>query len=278
MLLIDGNNLWYAVMARGEPLAGISRTDLLAVIDHYANRSGEHIVVVLDGYPASGPPRRPTRADRLGEEAEREPAPGAGQPLHETPIILPHSGCQHLYAAPRSADAVIEQIVSDSTEPRRLTVVSSDRELIVQVRKRRVHVIDAQEFALRLEGWLNRPRHHAAPEPAAKRAGLGGSRDSLKDWLLFFDLPPEASDISKGERASSVNPVGGDQTRRGVGSVNQSSPSPADASDSSSARQGEGQQGLPEKPAQPGPLDRAFQGVEPLKRRKRDVGNRRQGS
>ena len=269
MLILDGNNLWYAVMARGEPLAGISRHELLAVLDHYASRSGEHIVVVLDGYPASGPPRRPTRAERIGKEDN----PGASRPLHETPIILPHSGCQHLYAAPRSADAVIAQLVGDSTEPRRLTVVTSDRELIAQVRKRRVHVLDSQEFASRLEHWLNRPHHRTAPEPAAKQAGLGGGQDSLKDWLIFFDLGAETSDITKGERATGTDSAGHEQNP-----ANQSSPSPSDSSDGSADRKSESAQGPAGDPGQPGSLDRAFQGVEPLKRRKRDVGNRRQGS
>ena len=195
MLIIDGNNLWYAAISQDEPLAGVSRTRLLGLLDYYARRSGEQVVVVLDG-------RRPRSAGGQTQVA---------------------GGCQRIYSGAKSADDVIIELVSESSEPRRLTLISSDRELVRQVRKRRVRAVDAERFAHRLEGWLNRPRPVRRDEPDSKWGGLGGSKNSIEEWLKFFDLHGPTSDIMGGERAGSQD---GGQSRRIISSLAQASPSP----------------------------------------------------
>ncbi|MCG3179121.1 MAG: hypothetical protein BIFFINMI_01452 [Phycisphaerae bacterium] len=174
MLVIDCNNLWYAAVEQRHehPLAGISRADLATALDDFARWLGRPMTVVLDG-----------------------PEPG-----YES---RPASASTRIYSRSRSADAVIEQLVADSTEPRRLTVVTSDRALARQVRRRRVKVLDSEAFAARLADWLERPRPRRAAEPAAKSGGLGGTDDEIDRWVRYFQLDrdPEQHDIMEGERA-----------------------------------------------------------------------------
>ncbi|MDD4888547.1 MAG: NYN domain-containing protein [Phycisphaerae bacterium] len=218
MLIIDCNNLWYAAMIQGEPLNGISRTELVRVLDIYARRSGQQIVAVLDGH-------RPRGAAASAED---------------------YGGCRRVYAESRPADDVIAALVAESSEPRRLTVVSSDRDLIRAVRKRRVRVIESPVFAARMEGWLNRPVSRGGAEPASKRFGLGGSGHSINQWLRYFDLTTGKTDIIAGVRAGSES---GESSQRPVKS--EASPSPVVANSSEAE------------------LSRIFKDVQPLKRRSR---------
>ncbi len=234
-LLIDGNNLWYAAMHRGHPLAGIARRDFVRVLDRFARGSGRRVLVVLDGH---------------------RPASVAAQ-------TEPRGGAERVYAGGEPADTVIARRVDQSSEPRRLTVVSSDRSLLRQVRKRRVKVIESEAFAARLETWLNRPTARSGGrEPAGKQSGLGGVAESIDQWLKFLDLPPAQSDIMGGERepgrepsrpgpgrAGSNEAGGGSQSGR----TSDSSPSPSVEQNGLVARED---------------LGRVLGDVQPLKRRK----------
>jgi len=221
MLIIDCNNLWFAAMVQAEPLNGISRDELLDVLDYYARRSGQDIVAALDG-------RRRGRSADAGNDS---------------------GGCRPIYAGAKSADDVINQLVDESSEPRRLTVVSSDRQLIRQVRKRRVRVVDSQVFARRLVRWLNRPIARGGGEPPTKQGGLGGSGHLINQWLIYFDLQAGKSDIIDGERAGKRD---GGQSRQVSTRSSQVRCSPDVVAESHDAE-----------------ARRAFRDVQPLKRRKR---------
>ncbi len=215
MFLIDVNNLWYAAMERKHPLAGISRSDLVTILDHWAGRVDRRVVLVLDG----------PGADTAGQ-AER------------------------VYSHGRSADSVIRRWVGESSDPRRITVVSSDRALGREVRKRRVTLQSAEDFADRLERWLHRPAAGGRGEPASKHAGLGGGRDQIRDWLAYFNLHPAPGqcDIIGGD---SVRPTAGESQ----GTSDRTSP---DACSESTPE---------DEDAQQREFRRAFGDVLPLKRR-----------
>lgn len=218
MILIDGNNLWYAAMECGEPLAGISRHELVELLDDFARHLGQRVVVVLDG---------PPRPDNHSAGA-----------------------AEHIYAGSRSADDVIAQLVADSTDPHRVTVVTSDRSLAKSVRRRRVKRVMSADFAARLETWANRRPSRGIPEPAGKVIGLGGVGKSVDDWLRFFHLRAETSDIIKGDRAAAA---GGTLASRPDRSISTHSPSPQD----------EAGDGLSDE------LRRLLPDVQPLKRKRR---------
>ena len=225
MLLIDGNNLWYAAMACGEPLAGISRHALVAMLDRFARQAGEPVVVVLDGHPRTRPGGW---ADDL-------------------------AAIERIFAGSRSADDVIGRLAAESSHPRQLTVVTSDRSLARQVRKRRARVVDSGRFAAQLEKWLNRPaKPMTGREPASKQSGLGGSANLIEEWLHFFHLTTETSDIIRSDRA-------GFQEREPISQ-------PADISVASPSPNA-----VPKGARTRSELTRAFIDVQPLKRRRRRI-------
>lgn len=218
MLIIDCNNLWYAAMTLGEPLSGIARSELVRLLEAYSGRATEPMTIVLDGHA-------PSRGARQADE--RSPS-------------------RRIYAGRRPADDVIGELVTESSEPRRLTVVSDDRSLLREIRKRKAKAVGSAVFARRLLGWLRCTRRQQPGEPVGKQAGLGGSAASIGKWLKFFELTREKSDIIGSERA------GTRQTGQAERNTSPSSPSPDVAVESSSDWQ----------------MRRVFEGVQPLKRRK----------
>jgi predicted RNA-binding protein with PIN domain len=188
MLIVDVNNLWYAAIEQHHDhhLAGVSRDELVRLLIDFARAFGEELVVVLDGPPPQGaPPDRTTR------------------------------GVRRIYGAGRSADAIIVRMVHESTDPRRMTVVSSDRELTRQARLRRARIVDSETFGNRLARWLDRPRRRDGREPTAKQGGLGGTDDQIDGWLEYFQLDrdPEQHDIMGGEPAGTEPSPSGESAR-----------------------------------------------------------------
>lgn len=84
------------------------------------------------------------------------------------------------------ADSVIEQKISDSTAPKSLTVVSSDRRIRTSAARRKAVSVPADAFwhilVLQLEKAAKRP----APEPVQKRHGLTDRETQL--WLKKFEI------------------------------------------------------------------------------------------
>ncbi|UCF15378.1 MAG: NYN domain-containing protein [Phycisphaerales bacterium] len=81
-------------------------------------------------------------------------------------------------------DTVIEDKISVSTAPKRLTIVSSDRRLQKAARARKATSIKAEVFWADLQKQLSQKR--ATKEPAAKHRGL--STGETKKWLEYFGL------------------------------------------------------------------------------------------
>ena len=153
--LIDGNNLIHALMEVGPEVRRVGLCEVLAE----ALPAGEDVTVVFDGpHPEGGLP---------GELAERlEAIFTPGHPADET---------------------ICARIASDSA-PRRLIVVSSDREIRRAATRRRCQSVTSEDFSRELCRLLRRASQTSAerPEPPEKRSGL--DEGQTDDWMRVFGL------------------------------------------------------------------------------------------
>ncbi|MEM1444689.1 MAG: NYN domain-containing protein [Planctomycetota bacterium] len=154
-LLIDCYNVLHCAMPA--MLAGLDVDRLCRSLSqtHWA-KSGS-ITVVADGRP--NPLGTPT------------------SPVPEVELVYAGGGS----SGGRSADDVIIARIEASKSPRRLTVVSSDREIRAAARHRRCTAWSSEDFLSRLCGQLRRQSHHVAksrPRPKQPRP-LGVGRTML---------------------------------------------------------------------------------------------------
>jgi len=156
-LLVDCYNVLHVTMP--PPLAGLDEGGLCrAIVAAGLHRDGT-AVVVADGRP---------------------------KPLGET--ASPVAGVELIYAgAERTADDVIIERIGADSAPRRLTVVTNDREIVRAAKRRRCKVLSSE----RLVGTLTRAvaASGAAPPPPPTGAAPGGlPRAEVDAWLERFDL------------------------------------------------------------------------------------------
>ena len=119
-LIVDADNVLHVTGVLPPSLAGIEGAELIAMIA--ASRySGESVTLVFDGTP------RTRVRDAAGGTID---------------VLFSGGG--------RTADEVIDAAVRSSTAPRRLTVVSSDREVRRSARRRNCPVIKSDQFLARL--------------------------------------------------------------------------------------------------------------------------------
>jgi len=156
VLLIDAYNVLHTTMPA--VLAGLDEEGLCVAIKRSAYRL-HRAVVVCDG-----------RVKPLGPE------------------VSPVSGVELVYSgSARSADDVIVEKVAASHTPRRLIVVSSDREIRAAARKRRCKSVTSDEFVARLAETLDRAP--TAPRDAKPAGPLTG--DQVDRWLRHFGIDPK---------------------------------------------------------------------------------------
>ncbi|MHC4562238.1 MAG: NYN domain-containing protein [Planctomycetota bacterium] len=154
--LIDGNNLLHAMLEIGPE---VGRASLCAMLGKLIE-PGERICVVFDG---------------------PSPPEGLRQQIDDT-------GVEAVYSLDRPADDIVCQRVDDDTAPRRLSVVSSDREIRRHASRRKCQIIVSDEFArFLLRRLAERQRQSQSAEPPEKRHGLGEDQ-TTDDWLDFFGL------------------------------------------------------------------------------------------
>ena len=163
-VLIDGNNLLHAALD-AEPEHPPGRTQLCALLERWTSRTTEAVHVVFDG-PA---PAR-LRAEQIS---------GSDIPV--------------TYSGDRSADEVIFEEIAGCSAPRRLRVVSSDREIIAAAKRRQAQPVRSADFWSELRRTLAR-KEPVDPEPPEKRTGL--ERDEADAWAAEFglDAEPEADE------------------------------------------------------------------------------------
>jgi len=155
-VLVDANNILHVTGVLPPDIAGVDEEGLAQLIADSRYR-GDAVCLVCDG------PRR-----------NRPTGPIAG-------VALRYSG------AGKTADEVIANLVAQCTAPRRLTVVSGDRAILRDARKRRCAVLTATEFLETLT------RDHAA---RAKSGTALRTRpqmpildsQSIDAWRSFFGL------------------------------------------------------------------------------------------
>jgi predicted RNA-binding protein with PIN domain len=168
-VLVDGYNLLHATREY-EEAADWGRQQLCRLLIEWAQRKREEVVVVFDGVAPRG---------ALGEQ------------LHGKGIGVIYSG------AGRSADALIAQMIEASSAPRRLLVVSSDRQVQRAARRRRCRHVGSPVFFTGVVRALSTRRASAA-EPAEKREGT--APQDVDRWLRQFgydgkDEPDEFPEI-----------------------------------------------------------------------------------
>ncbi len=154
MLLIDTYNVLHVTGVLPTRLAGVGPLGLLRLVrGSRLARAGAHLV--CDG------PNRIEDADAC-----------------EGDVRLVFAG------AGRDADSLIERSLEQSSAPRRITVVSSDRRLRQAARKRRARWLSSEAFLRRLGAELDDPRPGAAPA----KPDVPLTPREVDHWLRHFGL------------------------------------------------------------------------------------------
>ncbi len=157
--LIDGNNLAYALASAGRDFGRLTLCELLACLD----KTPARICVVFDG-----------------------PAPPAqlARQIEQTGVVIRYSGS-------RKADDIIVELIAENSAPRRLVVVSTDREIRQAARRRRCVGVTSEDFASELSAIVERNTRRSQrshDEPKEKHRGLSAKQS--KYWLDQFKIDP----------------------------------------------------------------------------------------
>lgn len=159
-LIVDGNNFLMADLPAA--VAGIGEAELCRLLAKSRYAAGfASVVVVVDGA------RTPLRVQGSPVEAVELRFSGHGRP----------------------ADDEIVELIDAHTAPRRLTVVSTDREVRAAARRRRCRSVTSEQFGHELARLVGRLRRGTptGPPPAAKPAAEL-SDEEVQRWLKEFDL------------------------------------------------------------------------------------------
>ena len=149
--LIDGNNLIYALADAGRQVGRAGLCNLLAPL-----LARGPVTVVFDG---------PSPPESMARQIEQ-------------------TGVTVQYSSDRPADEVIIEHIRANSAPRRLAVVSTDREIRTSARRRRCQSVTSQDFAILLERLAQRPPRQGPSEPPEKTEGLGGRH--VDEWMKEF--------------------------------------------------------------------------------------------
>ncbi len=151
--LIDGNNLIFAMADVGRDVGRGGLCKLLTIL----SAKGQQVTVVFDGPPP-------------------------GKPLARQMAV---EGIETIYSGMIKADVLICAKIAENSAPRRLTVVSTDREIRQAARKRRCNGVRSDDFARALVEMQN-PQTSPPTEPPEKRKGL--TQGQAAHWLKEFGL------------------------------------------------------------------------------------------
>ncbi len=163
-LIVDCYNVLHATMP--PMLAGLNEASLCRALARtpWARGSGGSIVVVADGRP--------------------KPLGVTESPVASVDLIYAGSHPGNF----RSADDLIIDLIDAATAPRRLTVVSSDRQIRAAARRRRAKDMTSDAFVDRLCGHLR--DHAAGPPPPSRPAVEPLSADLVARWKRAFGFGP----------------------------------------------------------------------------------------
>ena len=163
MLIIDAYNVLYLPMPPS--LAGLDADSLCTSLTQSVYRNHK-VLVVCDGRPAPH--------------------------IAETDWLNPHSnskGISLLYSGTsRSADSLIISLVEASDSPRKITVVTNDREIKREAKRRRASLLSSEAFIKRLANSIS----HRQPITRAPKPDLSPVPDEqVRGWLEEFGLTPQ---------------------------------------------------------------------------------------
>ena len=157
--VVDGNNVmgqtpgWHRDKAK-------SRRALIEKLAAFARAKKARVIVVFDGAPDSAFPE--------------------GSAFHGVKVFYAERGSD--------ADTRIQRLVEASTDPRGLTIVTSDRHLAFLVKSRGAAVVRSGEFRTQMDRLLE-------STPGAE----DGEQFEIGDvnaWLRYFGSSPEDDDLS----------------------------------------------------------------------------------
>jgi len=154
-VIIDGHNLLWSIKNTEED-PSITDIALCKILDGYFGITGEKAEIIFDGI---GPPNK-TEFETIKN------------------IEVTFSGRAN------DCDTVIEQRILDTTAPKRLTIVSSDRRLRDAASARKTAAAKSENFWDEVKKRLARQKK--SKEPPGKRKGLTQSETEL--WLKTFGL------------------------------------------------------------------------------------------
>jgi predicted RNA-binding protein with PIN domain len=152
--VVDGNNVMGQVPGWHRDKSK-SRRALLEKLAAFARVKKARVTVVFDGGPDSAVPE--------------------GSAFHGVRVLYAERGSD--------ADSRIEHLVEASTDPRGLTIVTSDRELAFRVRSRGAAVIRSGQFRSRIERLLE-------SIPGAED-GEQFEVGDVNAWLRYFGSLPQ---------------------------------------------------------------------------------------
>jgi hypothetical protein len=174
--IVDTYNVLHVQGVLPRDLAGLDTAGLVRLTAP-SRFAAELVLMVCDGTP---PPEGPAQGD--GAIRVRYAGPG------------------------RSADDEIIQLVARSSSPRRLTVVSSDREIQKAARRRRCRVLGAAAFLECLAEDAIALGRRRANEPLRPRSL---SSDAVDRWLAEFDVRPEDLTLPPEPERPTASPAAG---------------------------------------------------------------------
>ncbi len=216
-LLIDGYNLLHAsgILGRGVGPGGLERSRaalLNFLVESLDPADVQHTIVVFD----------------------------AGSNSRGLPRSYEHRGLTVKFSIGHAdADELIEQLIRLDSNPRRLTVVSSDHRLQRAAKRRKAHAIDSDKwFAVVLRGRIDRGR---LDPPTAKPPGPL-DENQVHFWLRQFGV----EDTGVAEELDGQDP-------QAAGKYESEPPAPQDSpSDSAESSESSSNPGGPYNPFPPG--------------------------
>jgi hypothetical protein len=158
VLLVDAYNALHVTGVLPPHLAGLDGPGLAELIAR--SRWGSGAVLVCDGVKPRGWPRAV-------------------------------EGVELRFAGPgRDADTLLERMIGDSPDPRRLTVVSSDNRVRRAGKRSGCKVLSSEGFLNQLAARIDSPRVRAG-SPASGKPEVPLDAFAIRRWLEEFGVSPE---------------------------------------------------------------------------------------